>query len=177
MEPAMTQRYHDWLLALTGIPTAAGCEDRVVAWVTNWIRKRRGCTLAADRFGNLMLRRRGARSTRPIVLTAHLDHPAFVVTAVRDAHHVRADFRGGVGDAYFVGAKVLLYLANESSRRGVITKLAPKNAKAFRLLGYTQKDMRRTDAAIKAFKTYLRLSPEGEYADEIQAIIGELSND
>ena len=129
----MQKRYHNWLIELTGIPTAAGCERRVIDWVMRWVERhnRTGryghCSMTSDRFGNLLITRRGARSSRPIILTAHLDHPAFVVTKVIDARSVQAEFRGGMRDEYFVGSKVTLHPGGKDSgggeRRGVITQL------------------------------------------------------
>ena len=67
--------------------------------------------ITADRFGNLLIHRRTAGRSRrpPLLFTAHMDHPAFVVTKVRDARTVEATFRGGVQDSYFVGSSVRLH--------------------------------------------------------------------
>lgn len=118
-------RYEKWLLELTQLPTAAGCEQHVTDWVRSWARRRKGVTLNADRFGNLLLERRGSRSKRPIIFTAHMDHPAFVVTEQMEDRRVRAEFRGGVFDAYFVGSKVRLHPREGLASVGVIKKLEP----------------------------------------------------
>lgn len=92
------QRY---LLELTGLPTAAGREHRVIDWVERWTRRRQHVRLTRDRFGNLMLAHANARSRRPIILAAHMDHPAFVVAQVQSPRLIEAEFRGGVADRFF----------------------------------------------------------------------------
>ncbi len=106
----LAERY---LLELTGLPTAAGRESRVIHWIQAWVAARRNVTLTRDAFGNLLLQRRGVTRDRPIYFTAHLDHPAFVVTAV-EGKQVIADFRGGVRAEYFVGSKVRGHAHRES---------------------------------------------------------------
>src|SRR5690242_9498427 len=81
------QRTHEqWLLDLTHTPTAAGREARVIAWITAWVARRRNLLLTRDRAGNLFIaqrRREQAGAARaPLFITAHLDHPAFVVLTV-----------------------------------------------------------------------------------------------
>ena len=54
-----TQRTHEqWLLDLTDIPTAAGREARVIAWITDWVARRRNLLLTRDRVGNLFITQR-----------------------------------------------------------------------------------------------------------------------
>jgi putative aminopeptidase FrvX len=117
------------LVELTSLPTAAGCEDGVIAFVEKWVRRRRALALKRDRYGNLMIQRRAAgiakaaRKTRrplfhPLVIEAHLDHPAFVVTEVIDDRHIGADFRGGVEARYFIGSTVDLHHGSGVPRRG-----------------------------------------------------------
>lgn len=73
-----------WLREVTSIPTAAGCEQRVIAWIERWVKARRHLTLSRDASGNLLIHpKRSAKAAKgtpaPILVTAHLDHPAFVV--------------------------------------------------------------------------------------------------
>lgn len=101
-----------WLMELTTLPTASGREDRVVEWVQRWAddpARRRLLTVAPDPHGNLVIRKCNARSKRPIYFTAHMDHPAFVVTRVDGSREIIAEFRGGVGEAYFKDAPVILH--------------------------------------------------------------------
>src|SRR5688572_15903009 len=113
---AQRQRHEQWLLELTSIPTAAGREQRVIAWVRQWVKARRNLQIREDRAGNLIIERKrdatrqartgGKPSARrktvaPIFITAHLDHPAFVVRSIIDSRTIELEFRGGVNDPYF----------------------------------------------------------------------------
>ena len=73
-------------MELTQIPTAAGAEDRVIAWVDRWIAARSGrLEVRRDDVGNILVTQRRHGGTAGLILaTAHLDHPAFVVTGVAD---------------------------------------------------------------------------------------------
>lgn len=107
--------HEQWLRELTSLPTAAGREDAVVAWIDGWVRARPRLTTRRDRAGNVLIgpharqrRRAGRQQPAPIVITAHLDHPAFVVTGVQGSE-VSLEFRGGVHDAYFPGASIEIH--------------------------------------------------------------------
>ena len=119
----MRAKHHQWLKELTGLPTAAGREGRVVAWVRAWAARRR-VVVEADRFGNIFLHRRGTarRAAAPIFFTAHLDHPAFVVAEVLGAREVTADFRGHVLERFFVGSPVLLHGDDGRPARGRVVE-------------------------------------------------------
>ena len=122
-----------WLKALTGIPTAAAREDRVIEWVTDWVAQRRNLTIRADPAGNLVITRGGGADPArpPIFMTAHLDHPAFVVRRRIDDRTVELEFRGGVHDPYFTDAKIEIFDADGRPHRAVITRLDP-SAKPFK---------------------------------------------
>jgi endoglucanase len=126
--------YHRWLRELTSLPTAAGCEGRVLKWILDWAAARRDCAVSSDRFGNLTVaanqRSRRKSPPPPIYLTAHLDHPAFVVSQIIGPRELIADFRGGVADSYFVGASVLLHARGARPQRGTIVSLEPPKAGA-----------------------------------------------
>lgn len=125
----MKKTHERILKEITSLPTAAGLEDRVIRWVEDWASSRRDVTLSRDPFGNLTIKRRGARSKSPIYFTAHLDHPAFAVTDVLDeGRHIQAEFRGGVYDAYFEGSAVLLHRASGKPVRGEIVSLDRKRS-------------------------------------------------
>jgi endoglucanase len=54
-----------------------------------------------DEFGNVIVRLQTARSLRPFVLAAHLDHPGFEIVRQLSAKSWLARFLGGVSDNYF----------------------------------------------------------------------------
>jgi putative aminopeptidase FrvX len=97
------------LLDLTDIPTAAGREARVMAWITAWVARRRNLLLTRDRAGNLFItqrRREQASAARaPLFITAHLDHPAFVVLTT-NGRQVELEFRGSMHEPYFENAPI-----------------------------------------------------------------------
>lgn len=128
----MKKRHEKYLLDVTNLPTAAGLEDHVVAWVKAWAKGHaRKVTLRADRYGNLAIKRKGVSSPKPIFFTAHLDHPAFAVTGVaKDGRTLSAEFRGGVRDGYFsAGTKVRVYPRLGRPTTGCIVSLDAKRGK------------------------------------------------
>ncbi|MEL7088380.1 MAG: hypothetical protein AAGL98_08065 [Planctomycetota bacterium] len=133
MKRTARERAERDLLELTNLPTATGHEDRVVVWVEGWAKRRKSVQIRRDRYGNLMLKRKGVASRRPIVFTAHLDHPAFVATGC-EGDRVAAEFRGGVRDEFFVGTAVRLYRdgAKRPGPSGVIETLRPAEGKGFK---------------------------------------------
>ncbi|MFW5653591.1 MAG: hypothetical protein ACOC0P_06055, partial [Planctomycetota bacterium] len=114
---AQRERHLEWLTELTGIPTAAGREHRVVRWVNDWLSRRKNLSVKRDRHGNMLIRIRNSRGPT-VLFTAHLDHPAFVVRDIIDKRHLRCEFRGGVRDAYFENGRVLVHDAGEGVHRG-----------------------------------------------------------
>jgi putative aminopeptidase FrvX len=123
------QRTHEqWLLELTNLPTAAGRETRVLAWIAAWAARRKNLTLTKDRAGNVFItqRRRDASASRaPLFITAHLDHPGFVVSK-SGGGDVELEFRGSVHDPYFENAPIEILTA----RRSVPARIVSLNAKA-----------------------------------------------
>ena len=110
--PAMRERHRQWLVELTQLPTAAGCERRVIAWIERWAAEREWVRLSRDAAGNLTLSMRDEPAGPPVCFTAHLDHPAFVVERVIGPGTVQVAFRGGVMDDYFVDARLTLHGAD-----------------------------------------------------------------
>lgn len=111
----VARRNELWLLELTSTPTAAGHEERVMAWIDGWLAPRRSkLNIQRDDAGNFLIRRKDrSRTARPILITAHLDHPAFVVLVppsikgpVASRRNLTMEFRGGVHDPYFVGSRI-----------------------------------------------------------------------
>jgi putative aminopeptidase FrvX len=128
------------LLELTSIPTAAGREDRVIAWVERWVKARPKLRLRRDKAGNLLITRGDANTSRstskssvpaPLYITAHLDHPAFVVHSVIDARTIELEFRGGVHDPYFDKAQIDIFDSSDHPHRARIDSLDP-SAKPFK---------------------------------------------
>jgi len=139
-----------FLLEVTSLPTAAGREERVIAHIEAWVAERHDrLVLSRDRVGNLTIARHDflescAKGIKPLLITAHLDHPAFVVTGLRVVGKGKAagveldlEFRGGVNDPYFVGAALEVF-----DRAGC-------NSCEARIISLDAK----TDPATKPFKT------------------------
>jgi endoglucanase len=154
------------LLEVTSLPTAAGREDRVIAAVERWVAARaKRVVLARDRYGNLTIAQHGflaacAKGVKPVMITAHLDHPAFVVTAVRargkgekTTVELDLEFRGGVHDPYFKGA--MLEVLDRQTKRGFDAKIVSLDAK--------------TDPASKPFRTVVAKLMKASAAKSIAA--------
>jgi len=107
-------KHVDWLMGVTQIPTATGCEQRVVAWIDQWVSGREGVEKRADPHGNFELSLSSAPKTdHPIYFTAHLDHPAFVVEQIVNETELILSFRGGVMSDYFPDATIRVHTSDE----------------------------------------------------------------
>jgi len=95
----------DLLRQLTAIPSVAGREERAVAAVERWAAERPSIVCRSDAVGNLVLTPVGAPTAAPLWVTAHMDHPGFVVTGGVGLD-VEVEFRGGVRAEYFDGARL-----------------------------------------------------------------------
>lgn len=110
--PQARETHERWLLDITSIPTAAGREHRVIRWVESWMRQRPDLLLRRDQAGNLVIERAtapAAADTPPLFITAHLDHPAFVIESSIDARTLAVGFRGGVLTPYFTNAPITFF--------------------------------------------------------------------
>lgn len=109
------RRREELLLEFASAPAAAGHEGAVEALVEKWAARRRGLVLERDAHGNLFVHRRdfrkACRGRAPLFFTAHMDHPAFVVLSSA-GREVRLEFRGGVHDQYFNGARIEIFSAD-----------------------------------------------------------------
>ncbi|MFO0832261.1 MAG: hypothetical protein U0637_10540 [Phycisphaerales bacterium] len=111
--PAQQAVHLRWLHQLTGLPSAAGREGPVVAWVNAFLAERPDLACTKDKAGNLHIS--FARPAGdpvpgpPVYITAHMDHPAFVVERVIAPGVMQISFRGGVMDEYFKDARVVLH--------------------------------------------------------------------
>jgi putative aminopeptidase FrvX len=70
-----------------------------------------------DRFGNVLVEYKRGRAGRPLVLVAHLDHPAFDVLTVKSPRLVHAKFLGGVAPEYFADGTRIRFLPDNSPGR------------------------------------------------------------
>lgn len=113
LAPETRRAQLDTLMQVTAIPTAAGREDRVITYVEMWAAARPDLKLEADRAGNLVLRfaRRTPTKRPPLFITAHLDHPAFVVEKILPDGRIELSFRGGVNDVFFEHAPITIHAA------------------------------------------------------------------
>lgn len=112
------------LLSVTGIPTAAGREWRVVAHIRRWCQGHGSAlVLSEDPSGNLVVRlaQHAAAGPRPLFITAHLDHPGFVVESIGGPDQLVLSFRGGVMAEYFVDAPITLFTADDQPVEAVLT--------------------------------------------------------
>ncbi len=127
MTTAAQRTTHErWLKEVTSLPTAPGHEDRVVNWVAKFIRARRDLTLRSDKAGNLIITQKRRSPAQPIFITAHMDHPAFVVRKLLSSREVELEFRGGVQDPYFRDARIDIFDCNDRPHRATITSLNSK---------------------------------------------------
>ncbi len=127
------------LTTLTQIPTAAGREQRVSAFIRDWAMTREDVELTEDACGNLVLaldarnrkeRKRRTRDDfahcerRPIFITAHMDHPAFVVERIATVgeNTIEFSFRGGVMDVFFEHAPLTIHLEDRTTLKAAISK-------------------------------------------------------
>jgi len=115
------------LLDLTQVPTAAGRESRVLDWVRRWVDSRPALARHEDGAGNMVVSARGATATdSPLFLTAHLDHPAFVIERLVAPGTIELSFRGGVMEDYFKEARVTVHDSHSALHGASLrTKLAP----------------------------------------------------
>ena len=103
----------------------------MIFWIERWVAARRNVALSRDGSGNLLISRvspAGHRSRRrsgqpePLFITAHLDHPAFVVVGV-SGREVALEFRGGVHDPYFNDARIQIHTQDGGVRRARVRSL------------------------------------------------------
>jgi len=116
-------KHRQWLFEVTQLPTAAGREQRVEAFIERWASDRSGVLVTRDPAANITLMMDEEPAGRPVYFTAHLDHPAFVVERFVHEHLAELSFRGGVMDDYFTsygGAKVRFFDNADRQTTGTI---------------------------------------------------------
>ncbi|MDA1008651.1 MAG: hypothetical protein O2800_06570 [Planctomycetota bacterium] len=122
--------YESWLMDLTSVPTAAGREHRVHAWIDEWIALRLDrIEVRRDDSGNVLILRADRKTSRAksLLITAHLDHPAFVVTGVQSDGMIELEFRGGVLDGYFKRASIRIIDGADHEYRATIQSIDSKS--------------------------------------------------
>lgn len=125
--PQQRDAHEALLLDLTHTPTAAGREHRVTQKIRRWCDEREDLRLSADDAGNVVIEHANATppaDTPPLFITAHTDHPAFVLEHAADAGRLLLSFRGGVLDAYFDNARIVLYTDDDRPVRAVVVSTA-----------------------------------------------------
>ena len=125
------RRHLDYALELLSLPTSPCNEGAVAAWVERFVARRKALTLSRDRWGNLLVRYSGvgrpARTGRPLVFCAHMDHPGFTATGTDAAGRVTARWMGGVPLELLKGRRVRFHSAGRWVR-GRIVAVAPQAA-------------------------------------------------
>jgi putative aminopeptidase FrvX len=117
--------HHGWLLGLTQVPTVAGREQRVVAWIRQWVDARPELELTFDGGGNMHVACRDEAGVgAPVYFTAHLDHPAFTVERVLGPGTVQLGFRGGVMEDYFRAARVRIHATGGTFTGALIERIS-----------------------------------------------------
>ncbi|MCG3180404.1 MAG: hypothetical protein BIFFINMI_02764 [Phycisphaerae bacterium] len=108
----MNARHRRILLEVCSLPTAPFVETAVQLYVRRFVAARKGLSLSADRWGNLMVTyARGRRpAAGPLWLMAHMDHPGFVADGMLGPSRLRARWFGGVAVECFRDAKVRFFL-------------------------------------------------------------------
>lgn len=129
VSPQRREAHRRWLMEVTQIPTAAGKEQRVIAWIDRWIAQREGIEKCVDAHGNIELSLRAApRTEHPVYFTAHLDHPAFVVEEVTGDTGLVLSFRGGVMSDYFPDAMIRVHHGEAFTLARVVEEHEPDAA-------------------------------------------------
>ena len=109
---------------LMNCPAAPYFESSVRAEVETICREE-GLDCKRDAYGNLLVSYRKGGKARFLTLAAHMDHPGFEVVKRLAPKRLLANFRGGVGDAYFKAGVPLLLLP-----QGTKAKLGKRVGKA-----------------------------------------------
>jgi len=111
------------LLRVTGIPTAAGREYRVVSHITAWCKGHPELALTTDASGNMVVRlaKFAIDSVKPLYITAHLDHPGFVIENLLPDGTLEVSFRGGVMAEFFELAPITLFTGADEPVPAVLT--------------------------------------------------------
>ncbi len=134
----MSKAYIQTLKEVTNLPTAPFVEDCVADHIRRFVAARPALRLKADKYGNLLVRYtpRAKSKTRPkgrpILFTAHMDHPGFIAGKMLGEKRLEAEWAGGVQARYFKNQNVM-FRVEDRWIPGVIEKVIypkpPKRAK------------------------------------------------
>ena len=135
MTQSTTRRWLSIARKLLANPTAPLFEDAPARHVWAFARKRRSLFRKQDAAGNLLIGypASGRKSTAPLVVVAHLDHPGFHVTEVQ-GKTVHLRFRGGVKIKHVrKGARVRFHAqgGRKTLGRGVLTRVVAQQGRLF----------------------------------------------
>jgi len=108
-----------YIQMLNSTPTAPFREQWICRVLDDLLSSIPGLEMAADRFGNRIVRlRRGEPPGPPATFVAHLDHPGFLVApdAIRNGSYTyTAFFEGRVASSYFPKSRVRLFRTPDDS--------------------------------------------------------------
>jgi len=120
------KRWISLAMELLRLPTAPFYEGAVANWLRAFAEKR-GMKVRQDEAGNLMIHyRKGRAARRPLVISAHMDHPGFAAARMIGDRVLIAQWRGGVPPALFPGARVRFF-SEGAWVRGEVVSSAKKH--------------------------------------------------
>ena len=138
--PARTPRREPTPIAaiaerVLSLPTGSFHEGRVLGAIRDFADERE-LAYEEDRAGNAYVTYRKGRARRPLVLSAHTDHPGFVVSEVR-GKRLTLEFQGGLSAEYGTGEVVRLYGDGRSTARitSIESRATPGGRSARRITG------------------------------------------
>lgn len=111
----------DLLCRVCSTPTAPFAEQRVLALVERWARRRNRFQVRVDRFGNRLVELPGSQRHPRLVLVAHADHPGLLAGATRADGVLHAAFHGGVLPEYLDDAEVEFFGSGKPVRARVLS--------------------------------------------------------
>ena len=118
--------YVSTLTQLCNLPTAPYAEQHVIAHLLAWAAVRSPhIRVARDPAGNVYLHYLRGRTTPPLVIEAHMDHPGFMARETLPDGRLVAQFLGGVKPSHFGGATAAFWL-NDPPAIGSIKHIPAK---------------------------------------------------
>lgn len=94
------------LKEILSLPTAPFHESAVAACVIKHAMKLR-LPVRSDKAGNLVVHYRSGKAVQPVIFTAHMDHPGFVVLR-GNGTSCEVGLLGGINEEYFANARVVI---------------------------------------------------------------------